>query len=467
MEQKILDFIDLLRQNGCRVSTPEALDCYDALSITGLADRDTFRSALRTTLVKSTTEAATFDHLFELFFINPFSGLETPDTGSALDKNMLDELADLVPDELSPLTKALIERDTVDLQRMIQNAAEEAGTSNIFLSLQEGLFTQRLLNALEWDQTAGEINLMLDALGASTSGPGRYEAREFLEALLERLPQIVRETVERIRKQNQRTNRYHPNPQSILDKDFFNLTDDEKRWIKEAVKKLAEKMKTSLSARSRTYRRGKLNVPKTLRRNMESGGVPFRPVFDWRRRRKRRIVILCDVSASVGYAARLMLHFVYSLQELFARVRSFVFVSELGEVTGLFDRMNSDDAFEAVMKNKVINTNAYTHYGAALKHFNDDYGHIVNRKTTIIILGDARSNYGDPREDILRDLSRRAHLTFWLNPESRYNWNHDDSVVYAYEPHCDEIFEIRNTRQLFHAVDRITRGDLRQPPVTI
>ena len=81
--------------------------------------------------------------------------------------------------------------------------------------------------------------------------------------------------------------------------------------------------------------------------------------------------------------------------------------------------------------------------------------------------GDARSNYADTRADILRDLSRRAHLTFWLNPESRYNWNYDDSVVYAYEPHCDEVFEVRNTRQLFHAVDRITRGDLPHPPVRI
>lgn len=458
MEKSLHDFIALLRDNGCRVSTAEAADCFNAVCETGFADREVFRSTLRATLVKTPVDADTFDHLFDLFFVNVFAGLDAVrGPGSEKTARELLERAGMAPDELSPLALALLDGDTAALQALMTEAAGQTGAAGIYMSFQEGLFTLRMLEALGWNAVAEQLRGVAAAAGARGSGASQRSDLEFIDGVLQRFPETVRSYVERMRKQNWKTRQSQPNPAALFDKSFHSLTAEEKRWIKEAIRKLAEKMRTALSTRTKAWRRGKLNIPKTLRKNAATGGVPFYPVFDRRRKRKRQVIVLCDVSSSVGYAARLMLHFVYSLQELFTRVRSFVFVSDIAEVTGLFEREESDAAFDSIMKNKLINTASYTNYGEALAKFDERWGRSVDRKTTLIILGDARTNFADPRAETLRSLSRRAHRVFWLNPEQDCHWNHDDSVVYAYEPYCDEIFEIRNTRQLLRAVERIAK----------
>ncbi|MEW5946483.1 MAG: VWA domain-containing protein [bacterium] len=468
MERKILNFIELLRRNGCRVSPLETLDCFGGLVHTGVADRETFRNTLRATLVKSSAEAELFDELFEVFFFNEWGALSRIHAAfrdeARRGPEWLRNLPALSGEAPEALALALIENDTAALQRILAQADESAGIDSIVYAFQDNPYAHRLLSHMNWGKASGQLERIRDTLRRmEPPSTARDAADRLIRDLISGFPETVREHVRRRRRRNRADALRKPALEPLLDKNFFTLTEDEKRLMKDAVKKLAEKMKTIVSARTRTHRRGKLNVRKTLRRNVRHGGVPFHAAFEWKRKKKRQIVVLCDVSESVRYASSLMLHFVYCVQELFARVRSFVFVSELGEVTSLFNRRDSGAAFADVMNNKVIAVADHTNYGLALLRFHERFGHIVNKRTTVIVLGDARTNYADPRAWILKDVRRRAHGLVWLNPESRSGWDQDDSVMGKYEPYCDAVFEIRNTRRLLHAVSHITRVSCRTP----
>jgi uncharacterized protein with von Willebrand factor type A (vWA) domain len=189
---------------------------------------------------------------------------------------------------------------------------------------------------------------------------------------------------------------------------------------------------------------------------MAHGGVPFEMVFKERRKERPKLVVLCDVSSSVANVSRFMLQFVHSLQECFTKVRSFVFVSELGEVTQLFRDEELNAAIEKALDGgDTINVFTRSNYGFAFHHFWKNFLAAIDNKTTVLVLGDARNNYNDPRAWCLRDLHTKAKNVVWLNPESPSAWGFGDSVMDKYLPHVDVAEECRNLRQLARVVDRL------------
>jgi uncharacterized protein with von Willebrand factor type A (vWA) domain len=207
--------------------------------------------------------------------------------------------------------------------------------------------------------------------------------------------------------------------------------------------------------RRRRAKRGKFDLKDTLRKNLQYGGVPFKIQFDRRVRDKPQVMVLCDVSDSVRNVSRFMLQFVYSLQDLYSRVRSFIFVSELGEVTQLFETNETQDAIEEALGGNVINVFAHSDFGRAFRAFHRDYLGAVNHRTTVIVLGDARNNYNVAHEWVLRDVQQRAKQLIWLNPESRLTWGFGDSEMDRYLPFCDMVEECRNLNQLYRVIDRL------------
>ena len=277
----------------------------------------------------------------------------------------------------------------------------------------------------------------------------------FVDRRLQELQDMIRRYVRRELEQQDVTQRDNLRMQALAEKSFYYLSEDEIRRMKEAVTKLAQRLKNVLAVKRRHARRGKFDVKDTLRRNLQYGGVPFKIQFDERKRVKPQIVVLCDVSDSVRNVSRFMLQFVYSLQDLYSKVRSFIFVADIGEITKLFEESEIHQAIDQAIRGNVINVYAHSDFGRAFRLFHRDHLPTITRHTTVIILGDARNNYNLPNEWVLREIQQRAKQLIWLNPENRMTWGFGDSEMDRYLPHCDVVEECRNLNQLYKVIDRL------------
>jgi hypothetical protein len=471
VQKKILEFTNILRKSGIRVSTAETIDSFLALDELSIEDRAIFKDALRTTMVKRGEEVPTYDELFDLFwsgfydnlreaFGQATAGLEA--MGMDLEE-LVRRLAELLragPGELgdlSELARALLTSDLTALEQLIREAAERAGVDRIENFLQVGFYSRRTLDQMGLEGARDELQDLAARLEAAGLSPEEARAlRRLIEGLLEAARRSVRAYTEReLQKQNHDYMEKFRR-ETLLEKSFYHLTEDEIRRMREVVERLAQRIKNVLSIRRRRLKRGKLDLHQTLRRNMSHGGIPFELVFKQRKKDRPKLVILCDVSSSVANVSRFMLQFMYTLQEAFTKIRSFVFVAELGEVTDLFQTGDINQSIDQALEGGgVINVYTRSNFGYAFHYFWQNHLSAVDNKTTVLILGDARNNYNDPRAWCLRDIHNKAKNVVWLNPENPSAWGFGDSVMDRYLPHCDLAEECRNLRQLSAMVDRL------------
>jgi uncharacterized protein with von Willebrand factor type A (vWA) domain len=465
MDERLVEFSALLRQNGVRVSVSESMDAFRALGVTGLMERAEVRAALRTTMVKRSVDVPVFEELFDLFF----SGLGqtitniTKGTAQALEmseeelQKFLEELERRLKEagiELSPLAQALLRADAGTLERMLREAAERAGLSEIEHGFQEGRFTHGVATALGVGALSDELARAQAGLGEGEGKPGsNFEA--YLNRRLQDLTEMIRSLVRGALKRKDVDRADQQRMQSLAEKSFYYLSEDDIRRMQEAVTKLARRLKNVVSIRRKRARRGRFDPSATMRKNLQYGGVPFRVVFDRRRKEKPQVIVLCDVSDSVRNVSRFMLQFVYSLQDLYSKVRSFVFVADVGEITKLFEEREINEAIEGALRGDVINVYAHSDFGRAFKSFHRDHLSAVNKRTTVIVLGDGRNNYNLPHEWVLKDVQERAKQVIWLNPENRMTWGFGDSEMDRYAPYCTMVQECRNLKQLYDVIDRL------------
>jgi len=463
MNEKLLEFSNLLRRNGLRVSLAENMDSFRALSVVGLGDRETVRATLRASMVKRTIDIPAFEQLFALFFSGLADaiaeataatrgalGLDDPDF-----QRLLEELERLLRErgiELSPLARALLAADGGRLERLLREAGERARVGDIQQGFQEGRFAHAVAGALGLGALARELERLKAELEGSADA-GRLA--EYLDRRLQDLNDMIKAMVRGELERQDVGRRDHERLAALADKSFFYLTEEEIRRMQEAVQKLAQRLRNVISIRRRRARRGKFDSSGTLRRNLQYGGVPFRIVWDRRKKEKPQVMVLCDVSDSVRNVSRFMLQFVYSLQDLYSKVRSFIFVSEVGEITRLFEEQDIHQAIETALRGDVINVYAHSDFGRAFKGFHRDYIAAVNKRTTVIVLGDARNNYNLPHEWVLKEIRQRAKQLIWLNPENRMTWGFGDSEMDHYAPHCTLVEECRNLGQLYRVIDRL------------
>jgi len=471
LQKKILEFTNILRKSGIRVSTAEAIDAFEALDELSIEDREIFRDALRTTMVKRGEEVPTYDELFDLYWSGFYDNLRETFgdaarslSGLGIDlEELLKRIAQQIqgmqgdPGELSELARAMLTADLSVLEQLIRAAAEQAGSGRIENFLQLGFFSRRTLEQMNAEGAVQELRDLAARLEAAGMSPEEVGAlRRLIDALMEAARRAVRAFTEReLQKQNHDYMEKFRR-ETLLEKSFYHLTEDEIRKMREVVERLAQKIKNILSIRRRRLKRGKLDLHQTLRRNMSHGGIPFELVFKQRKKDRPKLVILCDISSSVANVSRFMLQFVYSLQEAFTKIRAFVFVAELGEVTHVLQEGEIGQAIEKVLEGgDVINVYTRSNFGHAFHHFWQNFLSAVDAKTTVLILGDARNNYNDPRAWCLRDIHTKAKNVVWLNPESPSAWGFGDSVMDKYLPHTDITEECRNLRQLSAMVDRL------------
>src|SRR5438876_580964 len=460
VDERILEFIGDLRRAEIRVSPSEALDALAASAEVGLADREAFKSTLAATLIKEFRDQPTFDRLFNLYFLD----LEALGEGlkKALgpeDPRVQDLLDDLMADEnmeLDELTELLMRGQGSEMEMAIRSGGQNAGLERLMYFLQVGFFSRRISDKFDWSAIEGDLERIMKALEQRGLDPGQLaRIRNYLELRLEAFKRMIRQHVERELERRAYRQGEKLTREVLSDKPLFALTPDEIAQMKNVVARLARRIKDALALRQRQEQRGRIDTRRTTRKSLQYGGVPMELYLKRRHREKPKLVTICDVSDSVRNASRFMLQLVWSLQECFSRVRSYVFVSEIAEVTQAFGTYPVERAIEWALKGAPVDYHCRSDFGYAFNRFAKTELESLDRKTTILILGDARNNYNDPQAWALRLIRERVKGIIWLNPEGQWGWGIGDSVMPLYTPACDFVRECRTIGQLGEVVDNL------------
>jgi uncharacterized protein len=470
-----------LRQIGVPVSLTEKIDAVRSLRHLPLADRDGLKAALRAALVKSHDHELAFDALFDLYFCLPAGRAEGTDpagqsaagrdgqgstgqgstgqgstgqgstgqgsTGSIGDAGLAELLLQAVRDGNEVMLRA-IAGIFVERHAAIEPGRPVAGTYYVFRTLRAVDPDKLIARLVETGENPDERPALLRRLQL-----------EGYEAQMQRFRQAVEAQVRRRLVEDRgaaavaRTLR-RPLPE---DADFLNSSHEQIIAMRGVIDPLARRLAGRLAAKRRHRRRGALDFRRTMRESLGTGGVPVDPVFRKPRPSKPELFVLADISGSVSTFAAFTLQLMFALRSQFSRVRSFVFVDGIDEVTDVLAQ--APDVIEATRHINAMGSGVWldgrSDYGHALESFWQHWGEEVRTRTTVIVLGDARSNYHDPGEGVLKAVQQRAAHLFWLNPEPRAAWNSGDSVIGRYQPFCDAVHECRNIRQLRHFVEAL------------
>ncbi len=458
-------FSACLRAYGLRVSTGEVLDCSRALTLVNPGDPVAFRTVVRACLLKSRREQQRFEQVFDLFFHGQtFGGSEGGKKGGH------DEFQALLRQEPQPDMETLMgqgpDADTRALAEFVQ------GNPAPFLARVQTLHTQEEKVDLPFKSNLSQLSARLALVMAVNQMEKRlWEWGKFQETglpsdrlvLLERARALAVREPETDNPALIRESRRQGEGSDLAATPFANLTGPELERIQELMAQLVRKLKDKTGRRFSTCRTGGLDLKKTLRRAARYQGIPLEIIKKKQPPRKGKILALCDVSGSVWSTARFMLQILYTLQDCFAQVRTFVFVAELKEVTDPFKGAGARgstakgtegeaSAIEAAMAEVLdapdLNLEARTDYGAVLQTLTADHWSALDRKTTLLILGDARSNYYNPQNHLLEQVRDRVRRIIWLTPEPAAQWNLGDCEIATYAPHCHEVRTLNTLDQL-------------------
>jgi hypothetical protein len=460
MDQRILEFIGDLRRAEIRISPSEALDALGASVEVGLTDRDTFRVALASTLIKESRDLPTFDRLFNLYFLDLQSlgaglakalGPEDPRIQEMLDRLLAEEGLDL--DEM---TELMLRGQGSEMEMAIRSGGQNAGLERLMYFLQVGFFSRRIHDKFDWEAIERDLDKLMQALEARGLDPGQLaRIRNYLDLRLEAFRRMIRQHVERELERRAYRQGEKLTREVLSEKPLFALTPDEVAQMKAVVARLARKIKDALALRQRQEEKGRIDSRRTIRKSLQYDGVPMELVLRRRRRERPKLITICDVSDSVRNASRFMLQLVWSLQECFSRVKSYVFVSEIAEVTQAFSTYPVERAIEWALRSSPVDYHCRSDFGYAFSRFTRTELESLDRKTTILVLGDARNNYNDPQAWALRLIRERVKGIIWLNPEGQWGWGVGDSVMPTYAPSCDVVRECRTIAQLVEVVDNL------------
>jgi len=457
VEQSLLSFINTLRQHDVRISTSETLDALNAAAVVGYADQSLLRQSLAATLTKTHADKERFERCFELFFnargesAQSASPQDKPAPSPAAGEFSLPDAVASDPDVAAamdaPLVRAATEGRPSTLAVAIQEAADEMQLEGIRFNTQKGIYRRRLAEAAG----IGQLDKAIEALKAiesdSLEGP-----IEWLEQRRHELDMAARDAVEHQLLLNANAAGRSIQQQALRNTRLSALEHYHLKQLPPLIRALAKKLATRHRQRRRIDRRGKLDMAKTLRRNIAYGGVPFHTYWKQKRRDQPKLYVLCDVSGSVSTYARFLLLFLYSMSEVMPRIRSFVFTSQVFEVSELFDRNPAEQAVEIVNQRWARGS---SDYGSSFKQFADEHRGRIDRNTTVIILGDGRANSADPGLEDLRDIYHRAKLLLWFNPEPRSHWNTGDSEIRRYQSACHYVAECNSLAKLERLLDRL------------
>ena len=415
--------------------------------MTGFADRTLFKDALCATLAKSADEVGRFDTVFETFFARDPVSMPPP---SESQQGAPSE-ADLQAAEGSPLAQAVLTGDNAQIQQTMEEAARRAGVADIRLTTQRSRLTRRLLEEMgleEIERIIANARRMPEQQGlAERLDQARRDLFAEAQAYVARQHDLyAAASAQALREE--RLARKQLNADAGVDPVDYQL-------MAALVKKMAKRLAAKYSRRRHIAHKGHLDVRKTLRRSLAYGGVPFDIQFKVKKVDKPSIVAICDVSKSVAAAAQFLLTFLYSLNEVVDRMEAFAFSGRLISVNDILDEHGVEQAIFKVLQEIGFQQ---TDYGRALQDFSEQHLDKLDRRTTVIILGDGRSNFADPRMDLMREIHDRSRAVIWLNPEPESYWGQGDSVMNRYARFCHVAKQCGTIEQLERIIEDVLRS---------
>jgi uncharacterized protein len=451
-------FTGALREAGVPAGTSEVLDATRVLGAIDLLDRPQLRAGLAAALVKRPVYRPTFDVLFDLWW--------PPAVGDPLEltRRRDDESGDEAGESGEPdldalrdeLRQLLLTGDDEALRRFARLAVAELGHAGAQPGRQSW-FTYRVLRALSPETL---IASMLDALlaGEPRGGLAEQVARQRLQERIAALRAYVEAEVRRrVAEERDRDQVARSALPPLADQvDFLRAQREELAAMRRTVHPLARRLASRLAARRRLGREGRLDVRRTVRASLGTGGVPVETRHRPRRVHKPELVVFCDVSGSVAGFAHFTLMLTAALREQFSRVRAFAFIDTCDEVTRLFGPGAdlADSVRRLAREADLVAYDGHSDYGNALRVLVERFPDAVGPKTSLLVLGDARTNYRDPGLAVLKGLVDRSRHAYWLNPEPRREWGSGDSMAYRYGE-VIEMVECRNVAQLTDFVGRL------------
>jgi len=443
MEQILKDFISALRSSGARISIPETIDAMNTVKLTGYHNREVFKDSLSAVLAKSFHEKEIFEECFYRFF--------SFDTFSENIGDYPESLAPEVMEEISPLSQMILSGDLGGLASSIREAAREVHITGIQFFTQKGLYIHRIIRHMGLDKLKLDVKYLFQQDTFSSK-----QMAEKLEKGKDYLFENVKDFVE------QQFALFSPSVTENLLEDYLksiklsNLEQRDFHRMHSIIQKMVKRLNDLHSRRRKTSKRGQLDFRKTLRNNISYQGLLFD--IQWKKKKIDRpdIIAICDVSRSVETVARFLLLFLYSLNKSLARIRTFIFCSNLIEVSHIFDEYPVEEALVKLQSGMGLGIIlGRTDYGQAFRDFEESWFHLITKKTTILVLGDARNNYGDSQAGILKSMHERGKRLIWLNSEPRSFWGIGDSEMKKYLPCCHLARECNTVHHLERVVDSL------------
>jgi len=466
---RLTGFVQALRAHGMQIGPGETLDAAAAIQVLGLDQRERVRAGLAAALLRREGERAAFDAVFDLYFPLAVGAQEAargadPDAArragprSAEAREQLERLRER-------LAAALADDDRAALTALAGEVVETLGRYGAPGSGSDGWSAYQALDRLQPQTLLARILAALRAGEGGAGGGGRAgdftdrieadEIRDRIERFRKQVGGEARRRVAELRGTDEIARRaVVAGPDRI---DFLVAGRDQLAQLRRIVQPLSRKLATRLAARRRRAERGQIDLRRTLRRSLSTGGVPLRPEYRRRRPARPELVLLCDVSGSVAGFANFTMLLVQALRDQFSKVRVFAFVNRTDEVTALVTAGRADPAglgSRILAEAEVTGWDGSSDYGTALGQFADRYLDAVGPRTSVLILGDARTNGRDPNLDALRRIAVRARRTYWLNPEPTELWSTGDSVAGEYARQV-QMLPCRNARQLGELVAKL------------
>lgn len=453
---RLVEFVEALRTKGVNAGPSESIDAARVIEVLGMADRDLLREGLAAALVRRGGQRDVFDQTFDLFFP---AGVGSPEAARSMDDvTGAAELRDL-------LMMALAERDLRAMQQVAEIAVDVLGEVGQPGTDTAGWSAYQTIDRLQ-PQTLIAGALAVQGGGSGQGGQGlgtqftdrlaRDEIRQAVDAFRDMVQAEARRRSAEVRGRDVVTR--HAVRQGSGQVDFLSANRQQLEELRRSVQPLSRVLATRLSARRRRRRRGRIDMRRTLRRAMGTGGVPMHPVYEKPRPTRPELVLICDVSGSVSGFSNFTMLLVQALSSQFSKIRVFAFVNAMAEVTDIVkDGAVSGGAdIEPRIRAEARITKWHTSsdYGEALLDFREEFLGAVGPRTAVLILGDARNNNQNPRFDALHEIAGRARRAFWLNPEHHSRWGLGDSVAQEYAE-IVPMYECANVDQLTRFVTRL------------
>ena len=450
MRENLHRFFRAARGAGVHVSPAESIDAMRAVSKVGLSERGVLRDALLLTLAKSEDEKKALGACFDLFFATaePQQARDgardtSREAGEGQAAPGVGGEAEAPDPGLGPLAQMLLSQDRAAIAAAIATASSAASLSDIRFFTQRGIFSARILEQMGIQRLNDDLEALTGANPALA---------EQLSALTEGLREDVRDAVSRALLLYGREEAENLRNEILRNAPLGRIEPRQIEQMRTLIRQIARRLRDRYSKPRKRQRRGHLDVRRTLRKNAAWGSVPFLTAWKRRHRDRPKIVALCDVSGSVARVSDFFLLLIHSLHEVVSDVRSFAFSGHLIEVSEVLESKSADDAMRDIMSKVGFGS---SDYGTSFADFERQWMASVTPQTTVIVLGDARSNNLDPGADILRRISERAKRLVWLNPEGRLTWGFGDSEMRRYATFCNVVRQCATAQQLERAISDI------------